>query len=276
WLGEAEGPDQETTIVVDDARVESFLSAWQSRMQRPPTQQELDGLINQYIREEIYYREAQAMGLGEDDPITRRRMAQKLEFLTKDVARLREPAEGELEGWFAQNIDDYRQPDLITFTQVFFDPDKRGDVTLTDAEDLLAELQQAGEPDEQVSELGDRFMLQAYYPQKSELDIRRQLGSGFAEAVMQLEPGSWHGPMLSGYGVHLVYVYGLQQAIDPEFAAVKDRVMQDWQLEQQESFNEEYFQSLKSRYDIRIEAELLSGEEENLAEASKDEVAAAL
>lgn len=77
-------------------------------------------------------------------------MAQKLEFLTKDVARLREPAEDEVEVWFADNMDDYRQPDLITFARVFFGPDKRGDVTLIDAEKLFAELQLAGETDEMV------------------------------------------------------------------------------------------------------------------------------
>jgi hypothetical protein len=244
----------EYVIVVDEARVQGFISAWQGRMNRPPTQQELDGMIDQYLKEEILYREASAMGLGENDPITRRRLAQKLEFLTKDIARLKEPAEGELEQYFADNIDQYREPDLITFTQVFFDPDKRDETTLEDAEAALVVLGERGEPDGDVKDLGDRFMLQSYYPQKSELDIRRQFGAGFSGPVMQLAPGQWHGPVLSGYGVHLVYVYSLQLAPEPVFADVQEHVFEDWQTEQQDEFNAAYFEGLKSRYEIIMNA----------------------
>jgi hypothetical protein len=245
----------EYVIVVDEARVDGFITAWQGRMNRPPTQQELDGMIDQFLKEEILYREASAMGLGENDPITRRRLAQKLEFLTRDIARLKEPTEGELEQYFADNIDLYREPDLITFTQVFFDPDKRDETTLTDAEAALVILRERGEPDGDVKDIGDRFMLQSYYPQKSELDIRRQFGAGFAEPVMQLAPGQWHGPVLSGYGVHLVYVYSLQPAPEPEFSDVQERVFEDWQTEQQDNFNAAYFEGLKNRYEIIVNTE---------------------
>ena len=195
------------------------------------------------------------MGLGENDPITRRRLAQKLEFLTKDIARLKEPTEGELEAYFEANKQNYRDPDLITFTHVFFDPDKRDTTTLTDAEAALAVLRERGEPEGDVKDFGDRFMLQSYYPQKSELDIRRQFGVGFSEPVMLLAPGQWHGPVLSGYGVHLVYVYAFLQAPEPVFADVEERVFEDWQAEQQENFNAEYFASLRSRYEIVVEVQ---------------------
>ncbi len=241
------------TILVDAARIEGFVSGWQSRFNRPPTEQELDGMISQFVREDIFYREAVAMGLDKDDAITRRRMAQKLEFLTRDIARLKEPIEGELEQYFEENKVLYRQPDLITFSHVFLDPDVRDEMTLDDAAVLLAELQSAGEPDAEMLDAGDRFMLQSYYPEKSELDVRRQLGSGFAASVMQLEPGQWHGPVLSGYGVHLVYVYDFQAAPAPVFDEVRDSVLDNWTVAQQEQFNEQYFESLKGRYDIVIE-----------------------
>ncbi len=241
------------TIVVDAGRIDLFISAWEQRWNRPPTEQELNGLINQFIREDILYREAVGMGLDKDDPITRRRMAQKLEFLTRDIASLKEPLDGELESYFEDNKDKFQDPDLITFSHVFIDPDKRGDETLDDAALLLSELQAAGSSDINVSGLGDRFMLQNYYPQKTELEIRKQFGSGFSAAVMQLEPGQWHGPVLSGYGTHLVYVDALEKAPAPVFADVKDSVFENWQAQQQEEFNEEFFESLKSRYEIVIE-----------------------
>ena len=99
---------------------------------------------------------------------------------------------------------------------------------------------------------GDRFMLQNSYSQVSELDIRRLLGSGFSAAVMQLEPGQWHGPVLSGFGVHLVYVYDLQVAPPPQFVDVRPSVLEDWQEKQQEKFNADFYEGLKSSYDIVI------------------------
>jgi peptidyl-prolyl cis-trans isomerase C len=242
------------TIVVDAGRIGAFISAWESRWNRPPTEQELNGMINQFIREDILYREAVAMGLDKDDPITRRRLAQKLEFLTKDIAGLKEPVEGELERYFEENQQKYREPDRVTFTHVFIDPDKRGNATLDDAAILLAELKAIGPPDSTTINKGDRFMLQSHHPEKTELDIRKMFGSGFAAAVMQLEAGRWHGPVLSGYGTHLVYVDALEKAPSPIFEDVQASVFEDWQADQQETFNAAFFEGLKSRYEIVIEA----------------------
>jgi hypothetical protein len=252
WFGAPDDDVMDNTIIVDAARIESFIGQWQQRWNRPPTQQELDGVINAFVREDILYRAAVAMGLDEDDPITRRRMAQKLEFLTNDIALFKEPALGELEQYFEDNQALYREPDLITFSQVFFDPDEREEATLDDAAEMLAQLETAGEPDPATLGAGDRFMLQNYFSGASELEVRRQMGTGFTESVMQLEPGQWHGPVLSGYGVHLVYVYQLAEAPAPVFADVQPQVLEDWQTKQQEDFNETFFESLKSRYQIVI------------------------
>jgi len=252
WYGTPEDNTTDRTIVVDAARIESFIGQWEKRWNRPPTRKELDGVINRFVRENILYRQALAMGLDEDDPVTRRRMAQKLEFLTSDIALFKEPATGELEQYFQDQQARYRDPDLITFSHVFFDPDRRDESTLVDAAEILAQLQAAGVPDAATLAAGDRFMLQGDFQEASELDVRRQLGSGFAEAVMRLEPGRWHGPVLSGYGVHLVYVYELRQASPPVFEDFKQGVLADWQKAQQEKFNADFYENLKSRYEIVI------------------------
>ncbi len=257
---------EDRTIVVDAGRIGAFISAWESRWNRPPTERELNQLINQYIREDILYREALALGLDKDDPITRRRMAQKMDFLTKDIASYKEPEEGELKRYFEESIEEYSDPDLITFTHVFLDPDVRGDATLVDAALLLPELEVTGPPDPSEPRIGDRFMLQNYYPRKEELEIRKLFGSGFSAAVMKLEPGKWHGPVLSGYGTHLVYVHALERASEPVFENVKEYVAQDWLVDQQEKFNEEFFQNLKSRYKIVIEKAPIKAIPSDLAE----------
>jgi len=251
-VGAPDDAAADRTIVVNASRIDGFISEWQRRWNRPPTRQELDGVINAFVREDILYRQAIAMGLDADDPITRRRMAQKLEFLTKDIALLKEPADGELEQYFQANMQRYRDPDRITFSHAFLDPDRRASATLDDAAALLAKLQAAGKPDQESLVAGDRFMLETYFPEVSEQDIRRQFGSGFAQAVMQLEPGEWHGPVLSGYGTHLVYVYSVQAAPPPEFEAVRQNVLANWQTEQQEQFNADFYENLKSRYDVVI------------------------
>jgi hypothetical protein len=245
--------DDDRRIVVDEERVDGFIASWQARMYRPPTQEELNGLIERYIRESIYYQEAVAMGLDQDDPVTRRRMAQKLEFLTRDVAALNQPADGELERFFEQNADRYKSPDLITFTHIFLDPDRRGDATLDDANKLLADLQASGAPGTAAAEKGDLSMLPNDFFRQPELQVSKSFGSGFAASVMTLEPGRWHGPVLSGYGIHLVYVFELEDAPVPAFEQVKDRVLQDWQDRQQEIVDEEFYKALKRKYEIVVE-----------------------
>jgi hypothetical protein len=251
-FGAPEEKSTDYTIVVDTARIEGFIGQWRARWNRPPTEQELEGVIDAYVRENILYRAALEMGLDQDDPITRRRMAQKLEFLTNDIALFKEPTADELRTYFNDNQAQYRDPDLITFTHVFFDPDKRDDSTLEDAANVLAQLEAAGEPGTASAQAGDRFMLQNHFEAATELDVRRQLGSGFTETIMTLEPGRWHGPVLSGYGVHLVYVNELIEAPAPVFEDVRSAVLQDWQKQQQEEFNAEFFASLKNRYEIVI------------------------
>lgn len=252
WVGTPAGDITESSIIVDAARIESFTRQWQQRWNRPPTRQELDGVIDTFVRDEILYRQAVAMGLDDDDPVTRRRMAQKLEFLTNDLALLKEPSEAELEQYFEGHQARYRAGDLITFAQVFLDPDVRDEATLGDAARILAELQTAADPEAAALDAGDRLMSQSYFHQASQLEVQRQLGSGFADAVMKLAPRKWHGPVLSGYGVHLVYVHEVQHAPPAVFEDVQQRVLEEWQEEQREKFNAEFYASLKSRYDIVI------------------------
>ena len=252
-FGTPEEDFRDTRVHVDSARINAFISEWESRWNRPPTRDEINGLIESYIKEDVLYRQAVAMGLNEDDPITRRRMAQKLEFLTSDLAMMVQPAEGELEKYFNENSEQYRAPDRMTFSQVFFDPDTRGNQTLEDAEKALATLKAAGTPTEESMQVGDGFMLQRDFVSVTRMEAARQMGSGFVDAVMQLEPGAWHGPVLSGYGVHLVYLYSLEKSPPAVFEDVKALVLENWQMETREQFNADFLENLKTRYEIVID-----------------------
>ena len=247
-------PDvDDKTIVVTAGEIEWMQSSWQKRWNRPPTQQELDGLIQQYIRETVLYREALTMGLNQHDQVIRRRLAQKLEFLAKDLVALTPPTEEELQAYFAEHEDRYQEPARYTFTQVFIDPDKRGDATLDDAEAIKAKLVAQGDAIDDPGALSDSFMLQTYYPQKDPTEIQKQFGSGFVESLVDLAPGQWHGPVLSGYGVHLVYVSHISEPPAPEFALVRERVAQDWVTDKGEALNEQFYANLRDQYSIVIE-----------------------
>lgn len=252
-FGAPEEDFRDTRVHVDSARINGFISEWESRWNRPPTREEIDGLIQSYIKEDVLYRQAVAMGLNEDDPVTRRRMAQKLEFLTSDLAMMVQPAEGELEQYFSDNSEAYRAPDRMTFSQLFFNPDSRGNKTLEDAEEMLVRLQAAGVPTEESMQVGDGLMLQRDFVSVTLTEAARQMGSGFAESVAQLEPGSWHGPVLSGYGVHLVYLYSYEKAPPAVFEDVQAAVLENWQQEQREQFNADFLENLKTRYEIVID-----------------------
>jgi len=252
-FGASDDEQAQRTVTISEARIENLSAMWEKRWNRPPTEVELVGLVRAWLREDILYREALAMGLDDDDHIIRRRLAQKLEFLTNDIVQMQEPDDAELEAYFSDNVERFRAPDRVTFTHVFFNPDAREDATLDDAAAALTRLQAAGEPNGEVIEEGDRFMLQNYFAQASALDIRRAMGSGFADSVVQLEPGRWHGPVLSGFGTHLVYVYKFDAAPPPELAAVRDEVLNEWRREQAQKFDVDFLESLKSRYEIVIE-----------------------
>jgi len=245
--------ETDKTIVVTAGEIQWMRASWQKRWNRPPTAQEFDGLIQQYIKETVLYREALTMGLNKHDVVIRRRLAQKLEFLAKDLVALTPPTEAELQAYFEENQARYQEPTLYTFTQIFFDPDKRGDATLDDAETVKATLIAQGDAIDDPGALGDGLMLQNYYPQKDRAEIQRNLGSGFTDTLITLAPGQWHGPVLSGFGVHLVYVSNISEPPPPSFAELQERVIADWSLERGKELNDKFYASLREQYSIVIE-----------------------
>ena len=253
-FAEAVPEADDKTIVVSAGEIEWMRSSWRQRWNRPPTAEEFDGSIQQYIREMVLYREALTMGLNQHDMVIRRRLAQKLEYLAKDLVALTPPSEDELLAYFATHQDSYQQPALYTFTQVFIDPDKRGDATLDDAEDIKATLIAEGDAIEDAGALGDEFMLQNYYPEKDPIEIQKSFGSGFTESFMELSPGQWHGPVLSGYGVHLVYVSHVSEPPAPVFAELRERVTEDWKIDRGEELNEMFYANLRDQYTVVIES----------------------
>jgi parvulin-like peptidyl-prolyl isomerase len=226
----------------------------QSQWRRPPTPQELQRLVENKVQQEILYREALAMGLDKDDEIVKRRMAQKMQFLAEDVAAAREPTTAELKSWFEKNSAKFAQPPRLSFRHLYFSPDRRGTRARDDAEQALAKL--AGQPvDAKIaSSLADAFMFQEYYRDRAPEFLGKEMGPQFALAVAKLKPGSWQGPIESGFGWHLVFVDTVIPGRVPAFEEVEPDIRTAWLGEQKALAWEKAYKKLRANYTVLLPA----------------------
>ena len=250
---EAEMTEDDRRIVISAGEVEGLQDSWKKRWSRPPTVEELDGIVRAYLRELVLSREAVAMGLDKDDTIIRRRLAQKLEFLSQDLVEFTTPSDEELAAYLDENIIEYEAPAVATMTQIFYDPDKRDDQALVEAERQKNILNAREFDPDYVNGLGDTFFLQKYYPERSHSEIARLFGGGFAASVADLPVATWSGPVLSGYGVHLVYIHDRQAAVPPALDDVRNKVLQDWKDERRKELSDSYITNLLAQYDVKVE-----------------------
>jgi hypothetical protein len=251
-----QAPDE---IVVTTGTIEHLAATFARTWQRPPTAEELDGLIADYIREEVFYREATVLGLDRDDTIIRRRMRQKLEFIADDVAAQAEPSDDELRAYFERHATSHRQPDRFTFRHVYLAAERHGENLQRETERLLALLNDGGtglDPEE----VGDQLLLPSEFRDASQGDVSASFGEPFAAELQNLPRGRWAGPVRSGYGVHLVRLEERIAGRVPSLAEVRDAVIRDWQHERRQQAIEDLFQNLSRRYTVRVEKSPPAGE----------------
>src|SRR5271168_1886666 len=116
-------PPKQIDITIDDLRQMAIY--FQSQWGRPPTPEEFNGLVESKVKEEILYREGLLMGLDKDDTIVKRRVAQKMQFLTQDAASSHSPTPAMLRGWYEKHTDQFAFPNRVSFRHLYFSPDHR-------------------------------------------------------------------------------------------------------------------------------------------------------
>jgi parvulin-like peptidyl-prolyl isomerase len=237
-------------IVVSKGRIQALKLGFEKVWQRPPGQKELNGLIQSFIKEEVMYREALALGLDQGDPIVRRRLRQKIEFLFEDLTALEEPDDSELQAYLDANPEAYRQPSRFSFQQVYLNTSQRGPGVETDAKELLARLRAE---DIDAASAGDSLMLKRQFVNETDRDIERALGRQFLDGLVAVPSGSWQGPVVSGFGLHLVYIHERIAGKIPELSATRDQVFRDWSSEQRKETNRQIYQNLRKRYEVTFE-----------------------
>ena len=255
------GNEQLEEIVITQGQVDTMSLGFEKVWQRQPTQQELDGLVEAHIREEVMYREALAMGLDRDDTIIRRRLQQKLQFLTEDIAGLVEPTEAEREAYLAANPDLFREQSRFSFEHIYFNVSKRGASAENDALLLLDQLRQrditSSHQDSasaiDTTYLGDQLRLsQSRFGNVEAREVRRVMGSQFLANLQALPSGSWQGPVESGYGLHLVFISEQIEGVVPAFAKIRDAVSREWMSAKREETNEAFYTAMRTRYTVTL------------------------
>jgi peptidyl-prolyl cis-trans isomerase C len=248
----ATAPSKEIRLSLDEIRQLTLL--YQSQWRRLPTPQELERMVENKVQQEILYREALAMGLDKDDEIVKRRMAQKMQFLAEDVAAAREPTTAELKSWYEKNSAKFAQPPRLSFRHLYFSSDRRGARARDDAEQALPKL--AGQPvDAKIAgSLADPFMFQDFYRDRAPDYLAKEFGPPFALAVARLPPGSWQGPVESGFGWHLVFVDTLIPGRVPAFEEVEADVRTAWLNEQKALGWEKAYKEMRAKYTVLLPA----------------------
>ncbi|ETX08579.1 peptidyl-prolyl cis-trans isomerase [Candidatus Entotheonella palauensis] len=234
-------------LVVSTGRIKQLATIFARTWQRPPTRSELQGLVDDFILEEVYYRQAVAMGLDRDDTLIRRRLRQKLQFLIDDAAALAEPTDIDLTAYLTAHADRFRRDSTYTFRQVYISPNRHGEDLDGYVEQQLAALRAGGEVN------GDPSTLPAFYERASSHAVDRSFGAGFSRQLDEQVLGKWQGPIPSGLGVHLIRIESRTEGTVPDLAEVRPEVAREWAITKRNESRRKMNERLLMDYEVIVE-----------------------
>ena len=258
--GDESAPDE---IIVSAGQIASMEAIFSRTWQRPPTNEEIQALVNEYVRDEVLYRAGVAMGLDRDDSVIRRRIRQKLEFVA-DLSADAEPTDAELKAFVADHPTWFRAEPRVSFSHVYFQVSAGG--PNTEEIERLRNALNAGTAD--ASEIGDPIMMGSDFRELTRLAVAQTFGESFAASIDRARPGDWIGPVTSVYGKHLVRVSGRVDARELPFEEVREAARREWLHGRKVAANEALYEKLKSRHVIRVEDAAAQPGEEKRAEAA--------
>ncbi len=235
-------------IVVEAGQVAQIAAQFSRTWLRPPTEEELDRLIDAHIREEVFYREALAMGLDQNDPVVRQRLRLKLEFLLEDLTQTAPPDDAVLQDFLEKNAERFRREPEITFRQVYLNPERHADLDAA-VRETLARLEAGAEPET----LSDSSMLPIAFEAATPTRIARSFGQEFAVELSNLGVGHWRGPVISGLGAHVVEISEKTEGRLPALTEVRAVVEREWLAETRETLDEAAYRQLREGYDVFVE-----------------------
>jgi hypothetical protein len=233
-------------IVIVPERIDQLAASFSSVWKRAPTEDELDFLIDEEVRAEVYYREALALGLDRNDAVVRRRMGQKMAFLLDTGAFLQNPEAGELDAYFAANEQTYRSGLRLAFEQIYL-----GEAPAAETiERSLTALR--SDPPADPATLGARSLLPARLGLSPSTAVDGVFGAGFFDLAAELPPGEWSGPVVSAYGVHLVRILDTLPARTPPLEEIRDAVLKNWREAKAQEIREQDYAERRKHFVVEI------------------------
>ena len=235
-------------IVVTPEQVARLREAYQDVWGRPPDDDALAGLIDNHVRQEVLYREALQLGLDRGDALIRRRLNQKMEFLAGSGVELLEPTDAELGAYLTEHAERYRVPGEVAFRQLFL-----GEAAQPDGSDAMLEELRRRPLEADLADLGVPTLLPPVFGPATGQDVRSLFGASFADALLDLEPGAWLGPVRSGYGWHLVMVTHRVSGRLPSLDEVRATLERDWRAARASELRDQAYRELRARYVVEIQ-----------------------
>jgi hypothetical protein len=235
-------------IAVTQAKIDNLIDNFARSWNRPPTQDELNGLIRDYVREEASVREAIALGLDRDDTVIRRRLRQKMDFMIEDVAAQTEPSEKDLALFLRSHPEKFRTEGTTSFQHVYFNPSAHKQID-QEIRQALEQLKNGRD----FESYGDPILIDRVFKDASSDEIKGQFGEKFLGELDQVPIGQWSGPIESGLGLHLVFITERKEGKEPDLNQIHDQVKREWANAKRVEMNERAYRDLLARYSVVIE-----------------------
>lgn len=243
FFNDVEPQTDRPKIVVSQQDAEWLANQFRATWRRAPLQAELDALVEDFVREEIYVRTALSLGLDQGDTVVRRRLRQKMEFLTEAGAEAASPSDEELETHLAANVEKFSIAPRLAFSQVMISPDQP-----QDGKDILVALQNGVDH----TEIGVRSLLPHSVRLSAIQAVDGTFGEGFFAQLAALEPREWAGPVRSGYGEHIVRMDVFEPGRLPTLEETREQVELDWRAQKARELRRVRFDELYSTYDVSL------------------------
>ena len=235
-------------VRITQGDVEQIAASWQAMTMSPPSEEEMKGLLRERIDEEILAREAHRLGLDEDDVVIRRRLAQKMSFISDDVAVVMPATEEDLLAFFESRKDRFRVPERYTWRHVVFSAERPGDSERSAAEAALRSTPAGEDP------AGDPSLVPGTFSEASREAIVGEFGESFYQALASARESQWTGPVMSPFGAHLIRLESRIPASEPSYDAVREQVREAWLSEERDKRNSEMREEIRRRYRIEFDA----------------------
>jgi hypothetical protein len=248
WRGESVQTGRQR-VVIAASQVSQLREASALVQGRTPSREELEELIEPTIRDEVMYREALALGLDENDDEVRRRLIEKMQYLTQDLADPEPASEPELRAFYDESPARFQIPELVSFEQVFFSPSARGETLRSDAQGALTALRAGADP----ASVGDRTPLRDRYDDAPRSQVDVLFGEALAEGLFTMAPGEWQGSFQSDFGLHVVRLLARSESRLPPFEEIREQVLATFADVRRQEVNAAEYRKMRDRYDVVIE-----------------------